>query len=159
LEIKMTVTLEDVGRRAFELLGPYLQKIGWKGERIKGRHAYSVDIRNELFPIRLFLEIDIDLTQFRFSIIPDVKISDDKLSAVAEYFCRVNWGMRIGNFDLDFRSGKISFRNGIEFRGTTLSMALIDGAIEPALHAFEEFRPGLMNVIAGLEEPADAVFD
>jgi hypothetical protein len=42
-------------------------------------------------------------------------------------------------------------------KSVQLSEQLIDNVIQPALTAFDEFFPGLADVIAGIETPASAM--
>ena len=65
--------------------------------------------------------------------------------------------MRIGNFELDYSQAAVCFRSGVNFVGTALTAALIRGAVEPALAAYDEFFPGLARVIAGLDTPEKAI--
>ena len=90
-------------------------------------------------------------------IVPEINLTKDLLQPSAEYICRVNSGMRIGNFELDFRDGAVSFKSSINFKGVTFSERLIDNVIQPALTAYDESYPGLVRVLAGLDTPKNAI--
>jgi hypothetical protein len=154
------VARKDHGRVAFESLPSYLNKRGWELRRVEGRHAFEVKTKRGRFTTTLLFEIEIELTQFMFYIFPPVKLFDYMLPRVAEYVCRANVELLIGNFELDFDDPEFcfSFKNSIDFREARLTPQLMDGVIESAFTAFDKFFPtGLMRVIVDLDTPAEAI--
>ncbi len=145
------------GLEAYETLRSYLEENNWGAEEITGKHAFKARRSSEMFSSTYYFEIKMDLEQFLFYIVPDFIVPTEELPPAAEYVARVNSGMRIGNFDVDFRNGEIRFKSSINFKGERLTRALIEGAIEPAMDAYETYMPGLVNVIAGIETPVRAL--
>jgi|SRR6516165_7643146 hypothetical protein len=145
------------GLRAFDTLQRYLGDKGWSFERIKDDYALRSETEGELCPLTYYFQIKLELEQFLFYIVPKITLLKDMLHPAAEYICRANFGLRIGDFELDYRDGQVQFKSSINFKGVELDKILIDNTIAPALTAFEEFFPGLANVIAGLETPAKAI--
>lgn len=130
---------------------------GWKPEAVPEQHAFKEERETQYGPITYYFQIEPELEQFLFYISPEIRLLKEQLLPVAEYIVRANFGMRIGNFELDMKAGKISFRSGLNFKGQGLSAALIDGAVQPALKAFEEFYPSLEKVFAGIKTPVEAI--
>jgi hypothetical protein len=147
----------DNGLRAFDTLARYLEEENWSVERIRGKFAFKQSKTTELCPVTYYFQVETDLEQFLFYIVPEISLFHEMLGSAAEYICRANFGIRIGNFELDFRDGQVRFKSSINFKRTQLSEILIDDAIKPAVAAFDEFFPGLANVIAGLDTPAKAI--
>lgn len=145
------------GTTAIETLGGYLRDQAWSAERLAEDTAFKSRRELELCPVVYYFQIKPDLEQFLFYIVPELSLFEDMLAPCAEFVCRANHGMRIGNFELDFRAGQLSFRSSLNFKGVELSAVLIDNVIQPALTAFDEFFPGAARVIAGLDTPAEAI--
>jgi hypothetical protein len=145
------------GQKAFETLTQYLNVHGWNAERLAEQTAFKAHKEGELCPLVYYFQIKSDLEQFLFYVVPDINLFEQMLQPTAEYVCRANHGLRIGNFELDFRAGRLSFKSSLNFRGVELTDRLLDNVIQPALTAFDEFFPGASNVIAGLDSPADAI--
>lgn len=145
------------GLEAYETLRRYLAETNPDAEEIAGKQAFKGRHTGDMFSSTYYFEIKVDLEQFLFYIVPDFIAPTEEMPLVAEYVARVNSGMRIGNFEVDFRNGEIRFKSSINFKGEKLTPALIDGAVEPALEAYETYMPGLVNVIAGLETPVRAI--
>lgn len=145
------------GEKAFATLTQYLKDRGWKTERLSGDTAFKSEKEGDLCPLLYYFQIKVDLEQFLFYIVPHINLFEQMLQPTAEYTCRANHGLRIGNFELDFKTGRLSFKSSLNFKGVELSPVLIDNVIEPALTAFDEFFPGAANVIAGVDSPVDAI--
>jgi hypothetical protein len=145
------------GLEAYETLRRYLEENNWDAEEIPGKHAFKAHRTGDMFSSTYYFEIKVDLEQFLLYIVPDFIVPTNDLALVAEYVARVNSGMRIGNFEVDFRNGEIRFKSSINFKDEKLTPALIKGVVEPALDAYETYMPGLVNVIAGIESPVRAL--
>jgi hypothetical protein len=76
---------------------------------------------------------------------------------VAEFITRANYGLRIGNFELDFRDGEVRYKSSLDFEGETLTPGLVKFAIYPAVQTMDRYLPGLMGVIYGHKPRAEAI--
>ncbi|MGJ4951523.1 YbjN domain-containing protein [Bradyrhizobium sp. HKCCYLS20291] len=135
----------------------YLAGRNWQAEEIEPGSALRVLQAAELCPLKYYFQIKHELDEFLFYIVPEITLLEQMRPPVAEYVCRANAGLRIGNFELDFRDGQVCFKSSVNFKGIGLSERLIDNVIRPALVAFDEFFPGMAEVIAGVETPARAI--
>lgn len=145
------------GLKAFNKLKDFLIQEGWNIELVDNYSAYSSKYEGSIGSYTCYFQIRPDLEQFLFYAVPEFTTPQEKLADVAEYVARVNSGMRIGNFEIDFRDGQIRFKSSVNFRDTNLTSALIGGAVSPALEALETYIPGLLNVIAGKQTPVKAI--
>ena len=136
-----------------DVLRRYLALGSWNAKPIDGRNAFKATADDELAPRVYYFQI-VDQEQFLFYIQPQLTLLPDMLPRMAEFIARANFGMRIGNFELDYSQAAVCFRSGVNFKGTGLTEALIRGAVEPALAAYDEFFPGVVRVFAGVEPPA-----
>ncbi len=140
-----------------EMVQRYLRDHQWKAEAMPKEHAFKEERETKYGIVTYYFQIEPELDQFLFYISPEIRLIKEQLLPVAEFVVRANFGMRIGNFELDMKEGKVSFRSGLNFKGQGLSTALIDGAVQPALKAFEEFYPSLEKVFAGIMSPLEAI--
>lgn len=86
-----------------------------------------------------------------------VEIPKDRWSAVTEFLMLANYGMPIGNFEMNLDNGKIRFKTGIDIEGDRLSRALFKGIVQANLTMMTRYLPGVVEV--GLEgvSPRDAI--
>src|SRR6516164_3047694 len=112
--------------KAFDVLAAYVKNKRWPAEQVPGKPALKAHVRTELCPVTYYFQVLEERHQFIFYISPDLKLPADLLPEVAEYVTRVNSGLRIGNFELDYSALVVSFKSSINFTGAQLSEALID---------------------------------
>ncbi len=81
-------------------------------------------------------------------------------SAIAEYIARANFGLVVGNFELDFGDGELRFRTSLDLGPDGHERAafarLFDLAIKANLQSLDRHVPNLLDVVGGIE-PADAL--
>ncbi|MGI6014434.1 MAG: hypothetical protein ACOX7K_09195 [Oscillospiraceae bacterium] len=89
------------------------------------------------------------------------RISADENSRdkVAEYLTRANYGLRNGNFEMDFRDGEIRFKAFCRSGDTVLEeMQIHDSFILPIVQ-FDTYGDDLLAVLFGMKEPEQAIQD
>ncbi len=145
------------GLRAFETLGQYLKDIEWYPQQLKDRTAYRVLFSGKNGQLTCFAQILVDLEQLLFYAVAPVKVPEELRVAAAEFITRANYGLRIGNMEMDFRDGEVRYKSSLDFEGEELTPQLIKLTILPAVQTLDRYLPGLMSVIYGGKTPAEAV--
>lgn len=77
--------------------------------------------------------------------------------AVAEYLTRANWGLLIGNFELDYADGEVRYKTSIQLNGTALTSELLRPLIYGNVAAMDKYLPGLEAIIALTHTPLGAI--
>jgi hypothetical protein len=77
--------------------------------------------------------------------------------SVAEYTTRANFGMTMGNFELDHESGIARFKTSVDFVGADLSEALVRNVVLDAMDVVEIYADGLLQVAHGKCSPLEAI--
>lgn len=95
--------------------------------------------------------------QFSFySIYPD-NVPEEKRQAIAEFLTRANYGMTIGNFELDYTDGEIRYKTSIDVEGDRLTNALIKTIVYTNVSMMDEYLPGIRAVLEHDVAPSDAI--
>src|SRR5512146_398808 len=145
------------GLQAFELLSSYLDDDEWFPRRIEGKYAYSMSYSGKNGDLRCYAIVRVDLEEFLFYAVAPVKVPEEVRMAVAEYLTRANYGLRIGNFELDYSDGEVRYKSSIDFEGQILTPELIRNAIYPAVHTMDRYLSGLLRVSFGGATPLEAI--
>ncbi len=145
------------GMQAFELLSSYLDDDEWFPRRIEGKYAYSMSYSGKNGDLRCYAIVRVDLEEFLFYAVAPVKVPDEVRMAVAEYITRANYGLRIGNFELDYSDGEVRYKSSLDFESQSLTPDLIRNAIYPAVHTMDRYLPGLLRVSFGGATPHEAI--
>lgn len=145
------------GWRAFATLSEFLREDGWHPQQLDDRTILRVYFSGDHGDVRCYAQIRVDLEQFLFYVIAPVKAPEEVRADVAEYITRANFGLRIGNFELDYRDGEVRYKSSVDFEGEALTPGLIKHAIYPAVHTMDFYLPGLLAVMYGNKTPAEAI--
>jgi len=145
------------GWRAFATVSDFLHDDGWHPNQLDDKSILRVYFSGDNGDVRCYAQIRVDLEQFLFYVIAPVKAPDEIRSSVAEYITRANFGLRIGNFEMDYSDGEVRYKSSIDFEGVALTSELIKNAVYPAVHTMDFYLPGLLAVMYGNKTPGEAI--
>lgn len=145
------------GLQAFELLTKFLDTDEWYPRRIDGKYAFSMTYSGKNGDFRCYAIIRVDLEEFLFYAVSPVKAPEHVHGAISEFLTRANYGLRIGNFELDYSDGEIRYKSSLDFESQALTQELIRNAIYPAVHTMDRYLPGLLRVSFGGATPLEAI--
>jgi hypothetical protein len=91
-----------------------------------------------------------------YSFLQDV-VPADQRSRVAEFITRANYGMLIGNFEMDWGDGEIRFKTSIDVKDGDLTPALVRNVVYINVLTMDHYRPGFAQIIAGDADPVDVL--
>ena len=150
--------LEDMnGWRAFAVLGQFLKDDNWYPQQLEDKTIYRVFFAGNNGELRCYAQIRVDLEQFIFYVIAPIKTPEEMRDDIGEYINRANYGLRIGNFELDYNDGELRYKSSLDFENATLTPALLKNTIYPAVHTMDRYLPGIFSVIYGNKDPLDAI--
>ncbi len=86
-----------------------------------------------------------------------VKVPEDKRLIMADFLTRANYGLYIGNFEMDFNDGEVRYKTSIDVEGTELNTALITRVVYDNLAVMDRYLPGIMSVVFGGASPTEAI--
>ena len=85
-------------------------------------------------------------------------VPEEQRAAVGEFCNRANFGLAIGNFELDHDGGEVRFRTSIDAEGTEPTPELVRNAVVANVLTMDRYVTGILAVLNGTD-PADAVED
>ena len=95
--------------------------------------------------------------QFVFYSVCPINAPKEKLAEVVEFITRANYGMIIGNFELDYNDGEIRYKTSIDVEGTDFPPVLVKQVVYANVVVLDRYLSGLMRVIYGDAPPADEI--
>lgn len=147
------------GWAAYETLETFLADDGWYPVAIDGTTAYRSGFNGESGKFRVIAHVNVELEQLYLYVIAEVNVPVEARGSVAEFIARANYGMRIGNFELDYNDGEVRYKSSLDFEGLPLAERLVHNAIYPAVTTMDRYFPSLMKVAFGGASAAEAVAD
>ncbi len=104
-----------------------------------------------------FAQTSEDNERFAFYSICPVTTPEDKRSLMAEFIARANYGLIIGNFELDFEDGEVRYKTSIDVEGDRITEALVQQQVYANIATMDNYLPGIMKLIYGDSSPAETI--
>ncbi|NET68527.1 MAG: YbjN domain-containing protein [Moorea sp. SIO1G6] len=145
------------GLQALDNVGKFLQENGWDTQFIEKKEAYKFNFQSEHGIGIAYAQVLTDLEQFLFYVMMPFKIPEESLNTIAELITRANYGLRVGNFEMDYEDGEVRYKTCIDFEGEILTKGYIKNAVYPALKTMERYVPGFLSVVYGGQTPEEAL--
>lgn len=138
----------------------YLTENNWhfSFDEQQGLFRFNLSVKGKIKKISYAISVRED-EYFVYGISPlGADNSDDKMMAsMAEFICRVNYGLRNGNFELDMRDGEIRYKSYVDCRNITPSAEIVSRSIQYPAVMFERYGEGIVDVIFGNRTAKEAV--
>ncbi len=93
--------------------------------------------------------------QFVFYSLCPVNIPEDKRADVLEFLTRTNYGLVIGNFEMDLDEGEVRYKTSFDCENVPLAPALFKNAIYPNLAMMDQYLPAIFALVYAEEIPAE----
>ena len=133
----------------------------WSYEELEDRPA----LRSSGFPVKckfssVKIIINCNDTSFLIHGYIPLDADEDCRQRVAEYFTRANYGLRYGNFEMDFRDGEMRYKHVVDCEGmTSLSDDVLMSNLSLPLRMIERYGDNLIAVMYGIKTPEEAIND
>ncbi|MBD2245324.1 YbjN domain-containing protein [Nostoc sp. FACHB-888] len=141
----------------FETTIKFFQEQNWQFEQISGEETLHLAFQGKNGKWNCFAKIRSEQQQMIFYSICPITTPESKRSAVAEFITRANYGLAMGNFELDFSDGEIRFKTSIDVEGGFLTSELLEGVVYANVTMMDEYLPGIIAVIKNDTLPVDAI--
>jgi hypothetical protein len=141
----------------FEAVVDYLTEDDWKFHVVKDDTALTLSFRGEAGSWQCFATIDEEKQWFTFYSILPSNVPEEKRVEIAEFVTRANYGLVIGNFEMDYGDGEVRYKTSIDVEGGELTPKMIENVMRANLMTMDRYFAGLMGVLYGDRDPAEAI--
>jgi hypothetical protein len=141
----------------FDTAASFFQQDGWPFRQLEGQPILQMGFQGDNGRWTCFAQAREEQKQFIFYSVCSANAPQDKRVAVAEFLSRANYGLIIGNFELDWSDGEVRYKTSIDVEGDHLSPALVKQMVYANVVMMDRYLPGIMQVMYGAASPAEAV--
>ncbi len=132
----------------------FLARTEWGYERHPEEASLAVQIGGDNGRFTLYIEIDETRKQLVAYALCPVRCPHEKRAAMAELTARANWGLVLGNFDLDMDDGDIRFKTSADVEPYAFTPDCCAPILFPNVLTMDRYLPALMGVIYSDQPPA-----
>jgi hypothetical protein len=75
------------------------------------------------------------------------RVPEEKRRAVAEFLTRANYGLWLGNFEMDFHDGEIRYKTSLHLGDGELTTEMLAALLHSNGGTIDRYLPGMMSVL------------
>ena len=142
-----------------EIAKTFMDDAGWPyevddaGATIRAFH----DGDSLTFPV--YVTADDDKQQLVvYGVLPD-NVGEEHRLDVGAFLAGLNYGLSIGNFEIDIEDGEVRFRAGIDVEGGTLTPAMVRSLAAACVVNVDVYAAAIGAVASGAMTPTEALDD
>ena len=129
----------------------------WVFVEIEGKPALSLNYAGKSGTWSCFAKAEEEKEMMLFYSYCPVKVPENKRPLVGDYLTRANYGLLVGNFEMDYNDGEVRYKTSIDVEGDKLSVALMKRLVYDNLAVMDRYLPGVLSVIYGGASPTEAI--
>lgn len=141
----------------FEEMVKFFTSDDWSFVKLKGEPTLRLVFQGKNGKWDCYARARVEEQQFVFYSIGAVKVPKPKRRSVGEFITRANYGMIIGNFELNFDNGEIRYKTSIDVKGNVLTSETFKQLVYTNVLTMDHYLPGIISVISGEMSPEDAI--
>jgi len=129
----------------------------WPFTQLEGKPILRTGFSGRNGQWNCFAQAREDQYRFIFYSVCPSNVPEPRRQAMAEFLTRANYGLIIGNFELDYSDGEVRYKTSIDVEGDELTSALIKQMVYANVMTFDKYLPGIMKVMYTDVDPTSAV--
>ncbi|MEQ8540322.1 MAG: YbjN domain-containing protein [Coleofasciculus sp. D1-CHI-01] len=141
----------------FQSIVNFFKEDNWSFAQIKGQSALHLAFEGKNGKCDCYAQAREQQKQFVFYSVCPAKVPKPKRRAVGEFLSRANYGMIIGNFELNFDDGEVRYKTSIDVKNNDISSEIIKQLVYTNVMMMDQYLPGITSVISGKMSPAEAI--
>ena len=143
------MTYDKKAKKIYDTMVSALNKADWKFDERKSDLLIVSNYGNEDFQIDFLMEVDAIREVVRLFAPLSFKVPADKRLDAAVAAAVANYGMVNGSFDLDIKSGELSFRLTTSYCGCEIGEKFFLGAISTAMSTVAAYYLRFLSLSTG----------
>ena len=143
--------------RILDAVMQFLEKDNWPYTPLDDRPVVRTGFEGDNGQVSCYAQEREQEQQFVFYSIFPVHVPENKLATVAEFINRANYGMIIGNCEMDYSDGEIRYKTSVDVEGVEMSEALLRHMVYANVLTMDRYFPGLMRVLYASVTAEDAI--
>ena len=138
----------------YEAMVDFFTTDQWPYLTVDDQPALTMNFEGQNARWPCYAQVQPEQQQFIFYSLCPINVPEDKRADVAEFLTRTNYGLIIGNFELDLDEGTVRYKTSFDSEGVLLTPALFRNTVYPNIAMMDQYLPDLFALIYS-EEASD----
>ncbi len=124
----------------------------------RGLFRFGVSLPGKMKSVQYVVGInEHDYNVYAMSPISADQEEPETMRQMAEFVCRANYGLRDGNFELDFRDGELRYKCYMNCNGSMPSREMVEATIQCPAAMFKRYSKGILQILFNDMSAEDAI--
>jgi hypothetical protein len=135
--------------RIYSEIEAFLTEDGWPFSKLEDQTIAKTSFQGKNGEFNCFIQSREEQDHMvMYSVLP-VFAPASKQAEVATFITRANYGMIIGNFEMDYEDGEVRYKTSVDLEDITELRLLLRNMIYANVLTMDKYLPGMMRVIYG----------
>lgn len=143
--------------RLYDSLVMFLQEDEWKFTRLEGEDTVVLTFNCANATYLCYAQARESQQQVVFYTIYPLHAPPEKRQQAAEFAARVNYGLVLGNLELDMNDGEVRYKTSADVSSTPFTLPLLRSLMQINLSTSDRYYPAFTSLLYTGVTPADAV--
>ena len=130
-----------------EILKKYLVENNWDMQVVGDPLAFAMRFRGQSGQWSCVAQAVEDQGKIVFFSISPEDVPHAKRIAMAEFLTSANYGLLVGNFEMNFSTGDLRFRTSLDASSGTVDDALLYRLVHTNLAMMDTYLPGIQKIL------------
>lgn len=136
-------------KKVIDVIKTFFEKNDWKYKYNEEDKVFvsGIDMGNILGNVRMF--IFVEENHYNVYMVLNSKVEERYYPVVSEFLHRANYGLNDGNFEMDYKDGKIRYKSFVNFRNIDVSQEVVEDSIIVGAAMIDRYGKGLLKLMLG----------
>lgn len=144
------MTNRSYPREIADIIDAFLTGGDWKYrfDEDKGIFELNMTIPDRAKVLNFHILVtDVGFTSLaRYPLGPDCN-NDEEMNTMTRFLTRANYGLRVGNFEMDLEDGEIRYKVHCSCKGTLPTEEMVEESILCSVAMFRKYGPGILDIL------------
>ena len=141
----------------FDAMVDFFKSDDWPCTQLEDRPVLSMNFDGKNAKWTCYAQAREEQQQFIFYSVCPVNTPVDKRAAMAEFITRANYGLIIGNFELDFEDGEIRYKTSLDAEDLALNATAFKNLVYANVSMMDQYLPGIMSILYSEISPREMI--
>ncbi len=141
----------------FDAVVSFFKQDEWTFRQIEGQTVLQLAYEGEHGRWTCYAHILEERAQFVFYSVFGIRAPEAKRAVMSELITRANYGILIGNLEMDWSDGEIRYKTSLDVEGDCLSPALLEQLVYANVLMTDRYLPGIRAAVEDQVSPVEAL--
>lgn len=144
-------------KKVIDTIKSFFENNDWKYNFNDEDKVFSsgIDMGNILGNVKMIILLEDNF--YNVYMVMNSKVEEKYFPVVAEFLHRANYGLKDGNFEMDYRDGEIRYKSFVNFKNIDVSEEVVGESIIVGAAMIDRYGKGLLKLMLGDGSPKECI--